>query len=69
LLSREDAAGAEGPDQWSVGGVGTFTVQLDKAFGAELTGVGSTKSVDLVRSIGAYVVVIDYTNEDFKEKP
>ena len=49
--------------------MGTFTVQLDKAFGAELTGVGSTKSVDLVRSIGAYVVVIDYTNEDFKEKP
>ena len=49
--------------------MGTFTVQLDKAFGAELTGVGSTKNVDLVRSIGAYVIVIDYTNEDFKEKP
>jgi NADPH:quinone reductase-like Zn-dependent oxidoreductase len=46
------------------GGVGSFAVQLAKAFGAEVTGVGSTKSVDLVRSIGADHV-IDHTQEDF----
>jgi NADPH:quinone reductase-like Zn-dependent oxidoreductase len=50
----------------AAGGVGSFAVQIAKAFGAHVTGVCSTTKVDLVRSIGADDV-IDYTRDDFAE--
>jgi NADPH:quinone reductase-like Zn-dependent oxidoreductase len=70
LRAVRDAGGAQPGRRVLVngaaGGVGTFAVQIATALGAEVTGVCSTRNVDLVRSIGA-AHVIDYTRDDFTD--
>ncbi|HEX7062694.1 MAG TPA: NAD(P)-dependent alcohol dehydrogenase [Woeseiaceae bacterium] len=71
LQALRDAGGVQREDTVLVngasGGVGTFAVQLATHFGAHVTGICSTRNQQLVRSLGAELVV-DYTKEDFTER-
>jgi NADPH:quinone reductase-like Zn-dependent oxidoreductase len=71
LQAVRDQAGVEAGERVLVigagGGVGSFAVQIAKAYGARVTGVASSAKLDLVRAIGADEVV-DYTVEDFADR-
>ncbi|ANO50511.1 zinc-binding dehydrogenase [Woeseia oceani] len=65
-LTAENATGKKIVVPRAAGGVGSFAVQLLKAWGAEVAAICSTRNIELVRSLGADTV-IDYTQQDFRD--